>query len=85
MEAFVFRLEAGYREEVRSLRADIQSIQARTETLETTQTTLQTASLQHNKQLEAHEEKFYTLFLLHEDLENRNRRNNIRQHHVLAM
>lgn len=77
MEAFVLHLEEGYREEVRSLRADIQSIQARTKTLETSQTALQAASSQHDKQLEAHEEKLHTLFLLHDDLENRNRRNNI--------
>lgn len=77
MEAFVLRLEVGCKEEIRSLKSDIHTVQTRTETLEASQVTLQENSLRHDQQFKTHEEQLHTLFLLYDDMENRNRHNNI--------
>lgn len=78
MESFLQRLESGYKEELRGIRDMIQGLQDRTVMLETAQTEQQAQSSSLKHRIDRHEEYIQTLFLLHEDLENRNRRNNIR-------
>lgn len=77
MEAFVLRLEAGYKEEIRSQKSDIHTVQTRTDTLEASWVTLQETSLRHDQQLKTHEQ-LQALFLLYDNMENPNRRINIR-------
>lgn len=77
MESFVTWLEFSYRQEIQGLRGDIQAVQNRTSSLEAAQTAQVALISDLEYRVTQQKEHIHTLFLLHDDLENSIRRNNI--------
>lgn len=78
MEAFVQRLEQGYRTDIQAVKTDLQATQVKTSELEGSVTILADAIHVQDQRLDMHESQIQTLYSLIEDQDNRNRRNNIR-------